>query len=720
MAQERLWQMDLLRRVTTGRLSEIFGKDMVKTDEIMRALQMTAKSRMIIEKTDHAVLEALKNFATGVNFYIDSHKDKLPPEFIILGYKPEHWEIEHSFNMVGYMGWDLMHGWTEDLLLTGLAAKLDSLHFCTIVPDMKNQPKPVFPDFQLQQKKLSSITLSALDKLDGLGAEVFNASNNWAVSGKKSETGMPLLANDMHLSLNAPGIWMQIHQEIPGKLNVTGVALPGQPMVISGHNDSIAWGMTNVAVDNLDFYQEKINESQDKYFFNGEWKPLKIEKTSIKTKEGEVFERTLRYSHRGPLVSEIKEIKDKQLSMRWSGFDYSNEVRAVYLLNRAKNWIDFRDAVSTFKSASQNIVYADVKGNIGLQCSAGIPIRKGDGFSIYSGETAEFDWTGYVPFEELPYEYNPERGYVSSANNKTAPADYPYYISRWFSMPTRIERIREMLEAKEKLNVADFQAIQSDCKSKLGEAYLDRFVQVLGSSGLKEETELKALSLLRDWDGKLERESPAATIFETLFMNLIRDMISDELDADLTTKVLGNKTMGLNLVASALRSNTTVWFDNIKTEKKETFEDILLVSFKTTVKNLTEKLGKNPADWQWQKVHTLTILHPMGKLKILDLVFGMNTRTYGVPGSFHTVGPYSYSFNNPYSADHGASQRHVFDLADWDRSATVIPTGTSGIPGSPYYCDQTELYTNNQYHSDYFSEEKVKLSSVTSMKFLPE
>jgi penicillin amidase len=720
MAQERLWQMDLLRRVTTGRLSEIFGESMVKVDLTMRALQIPAKSKMVIEKTDPAILDALKNFADGVNQYIETHRDKLPPEFVVLGYKPEPWEVEHSFNMVGYMGWDLRHGWNEDLLLSGLAACLDSAHFCTIVPDMKNQPQPVYPDFKLQQKALQGTLISSLEKLGEMGIEIFNASNNWAVSGKKSETGMPLLANDMHLGLNAPGIWMQMHQVVRGKLNVTGVALPGQPMVICGHNDSIAWGMTNVAVDNLDFYNEKINETQDKYFFNGEWKPLRIEKISIKTKEGKVYERTLRFTHRGPLVSEIKEIRDRQLSIRWSGFDYSNEVRGVYLLDRAKNWKDFRDAASSFGAVSQNIVYADVKGNIGLQCSAGIPIRKGDGFSIYSGETAEYDWTGYVPFNELPFEFNPKRGYVSSANNKTVPEDYPYFISHWFSMPYRIGRIRDMLEAKDKLSVADFQAIQSDRKSKLVETYLGKFVAALEKGGRTGETELKALYLLRNWDGKMDRESAATTIFETLFADLIRNMIADELDEGTTKQVLGNQTMCQHLLASALRSKTPVWFDNIKTEKKETFEDILVESFQNSVTTLTEKLGKNPADWQWQKVHTLTLNHPMGKVKMLDWLFGLNSKTYGMPGGSHTVCPYSYSLNDPYQSDHGASQRHVFDIADWDRSETVIPTGISGIPGSPYYCNQTELYVNNRYHADYFSKEKIQESAVTKMKFLPE
>jgi len=718
MAQERLWQMDLLRHVTTGRLSEIFGESMLKADVVMRALQIPAKSRMVIKETGPDVLEALSNFAYGVNQYIETHQKNLPPEFVILGYQPEPWEVEHSINMVGYMGWDLRHGWTEDMLLTGLAAQVDSAHFAQIAPDMKNHPFPVFRDFKLQLKALQESTLSALEKLDELGVEVFNASNNWAVSGKKSVTGMPLLANDMHLALNAPGIWMQMHQVVQGQLNVTGVVLPGEPFVVCGHNDSIAWGMTNVAVDNLDFYQETINPEQDKYFFNGEWKPLRIEKLNIKTKEGKVYEKMLRFTHRGPLISEIKEIKDRQLSMRWSGLDYSNEVSGVYLLDRAKNWSDLRKAATNFGAVSQNIVYADVKGNIGLQCSAGIPIRKGDGFSIYSGETSEYDWTGYVPFNELPFEYNPERGYASSANNKTV-ENYPHYISRWFSMPYRIERIRQLLEAKEKLSITDFQAMQADNQSKIAEAYLGKLVKTLESSNITDKTELKALDLLRKWDGKMERESPATTIFETLYMNLIKNMISDKLDEKLAKDVLGNQTLCDNLLASSLTSDNPVWFDNVKTEKKETFVDILAESYKTTVADLSKKLGNNPAGWEWQKVHTLTLNHPLGTVKMLDVLFGLNSKTYGVPGGSNTVCPYSWPFNDAYLADHGASQRHVFDLASWDRSETVIPTGTSGIPGSPNYCDQTELYIHNKYHSDFFTKEKVEQSAFTRMKFKP-
>lgn len=721
MAQERLWQMDLLRRVTQGRLSEIFGKDMIKTDELLRSLQMPAKSKMILENADSALLTALQSFADGVNQFIKTHQKKLPPEFLILRYKPDPWEIEHSTNLIGYMGWDLRSGWSEDVLFATLAEQLDSAHLSSLIPEMKNMPTSVFPTFKLQRQIIAESMLNASQKLEDLGIEVFNASNNWAVSGEKSETGKPLLANDMHLSLSTPGIWMQMHQVIKGKLNVTGVALPGQPLIICGHNDSIAWGMTNVTVDNIDLFQEKISEEQDKYYFNGEWKPLRIANEKIKIKGGEIHEKTIRFTHRGPLVSEVKDKKNIQLSMRWTGNDPSNELMGIYLLNNAKNWNDFRNAARNFCGVSQNIAYADVKGNIGMQCAAGIPIRDTDGFSIYSGETDEHDWKGYVPFEELPFEFNPERGYVSSANNKTAPDNYPYYISHWFSMPYRIDRINQMLEAKEKLSIDDFKAMQGDNHSLLVEHLLPLFVETLEKQdSLNNPAEIEALALLKNWDGEMVKESAAATVFEVLFIKLIRNMVEDELDENTVQQLIGHSSICRYLLENSIHSKNTMWFDNIKTEKTETFDDALTQAFKTTISRLSESLKTNPTEWQWQNIHKLTLSHYLGRVKILDWLFGFNSKTYLVSGSAHTVCVFSYRAGYSYDAVHGASQRHIFDVADWNRSETVIPTGTSGIPASPYYCNQTEMYINNQYHSDNFSEEQVLENAVYKMKLIPE
>ncbi|MBW2092992.1 MAG: penicillin acylase family protein, partial [Deltaproteobacteria bacterium] len=471
MAQDRLWQMDLLRRATTGRLSEIFGEDLVETDLLVRSLQIPNKSRMIMKKTDEKILRALEAFSKGVNFYIETHQKKLPPEFIILGYKPEKWEPEHSFNLIGYIAWDLTTGWANEVTLYKILQKFGIERCRDLIPDVLMERSAVYPDFQgnLSGLELNRDLIGHARILEELGLTIFSGSNNWAVSGKKSATGMPILANDMHLGLFAPGIWYQMHLIVDGKLNVTGVVLPGQPNIVCGHNEYIAWGMTNVMLDGMDFFLEKINpQNPNEYEFKGRWRPMEVRKETIKIKGGKTVEKELRFTHRGPIISGFKNVEGKAISMRWIGNEYSHEMRTVYLLNRARDWVDLTDAVKTFISISQNIIYADTEGNVGLYCCAGVPIRKaGDGISIMPGWTDEYDWTGLVPFEKLPHSYNPANGFVSSANNKTVNNDYPYYISQWFDLPFRIDRIREMLNEKDKLTIQDFRRMQADFKSKL-------------------------------------------------------------------------------------------------------------------------------------------------------------------------------------------------------------------------------------------------------------
>ncbi len=703
MAQDRLWQMDLLRRVTQGRLSEIFGKDQLETDMLMRALRIQEKSEKILANASPELIVALKSFSDGVNDFILFHQ--VPTEFQILGYHPELWEPVHSVNLIGYMSWDLTSGWNLELLLQSLQKVLPPEQIQDLIPDMNNHKTPVFPDFHAPD--ISETFLSANSKLENLGAQIFYGSNNWAVSGKKSVSGKPLLANDMHLGLFAPGIWYQMHQNVEGKLNVTGLALPGQPFIIAGHNDSIAWGMTNVMVDDLDFYAEEFNDDTTKYMLDGEWKELIIKTEIFKTKEGETIEKKLRFTHRGPVVNQFKKKAETPVSIHWIGNEMSNEIRSVYLLNRAKNWTDFRNAVKTFKSVSQNIVYADVAGNIGLQCSAGIPIREGNGIEVYPGNTAKYDWTGLVPFEELPFEFNPERGYVSSANNKTVPDDYPYYISRWFAQPDRIDRIREMLEAKDKLGIEDFMKMQSDVKSKKAEEMTPVFLNALKNSSGFNATENAALKDFENWNYELTRESSAAAIFEILYRKVGENLIKDDISPELFKAVMGQRMLQENLMANILSEKNSQWTDDKNTPEKESFDDIVIRSFKETIVDLTDRLGTNPESWQWGEIHTFTIKHPLGDVTILNKLLHLNRGPFHVPGSYHTVCPYSYSYNNLYEVNHGASHRHIFDVSNWDLSKTIIPTGTSGIPASPFYLDQTEMYINNQYHADPFSKNEV-------------
>jgi len=724
LAQDRLWQMDLLRRVTMGRLSEIFGKDMSKSDHLLRALRIPEKTKMVLEQTDKEIITALEAFADGINQYIDNHKDELPPEFTILGYEPEPWQIEHSVNLIGYMAWDLTMAWSSEIILHKVMQKVDSVKFNQLIPNMANHKTYTFTQeiIDSSEFEIREELISVNQKIAELGLDIFEGSNNWAVSGKKSTTGSPLLANDMHVGLFAPGIWYQAHQYIEDKLNVTGLILPGAPFVIDGHNNDIAWGMTNIMMDDMDFYLETINpKDSNQYFLNGEWKEMEVRNEIIYTSDGDTITKTNRFTHRGPIISGFKGITDKAISMRWTGNDYSNELRSIYLLNRAKNWDDFKNALTTFNSLGQNIVYADTKGNIGLWSATNIPIRKGEPWLILPGDTTEFDWQGFVPFDSLPHEYNPERGYVASANCRTTPTEYPHYISKWFDLPYRLDRIKEMLEEKEKLSIEDFKQMQGDRKSKLAEKMHSEIVNKISNLSNLTKWEEKAIETFKNWDGIYTTESQGASIFEYFYICFIKNIVHDEFGDELYQDFISNKILVRNLMKNLWDKPKSEWWDDINTkDRKENFENIIHKSFKDALDSLNVRFGAKPQNWQWGNMHTITLKHPLGKVDVLDFGFSLNKGPYPVGGSYHTVSSYAYSFNNLFEVIHGASHRHIYSTANWDESLTVIPTGISGIPSSPYYCDQTEIQLRNEFHTDYFDIIKVEKDSKFRMTLLPE
>lgn len=718
VAQDRLWQMDLLRRVTEGRLSEIFGKEFVETDLLLRSLRFNKKSEQILAHTDSLSRLALEAFAAGVNQYIEDNRRKLPPEFAILQYKPEKWEAVHSLNMIGYMAWDLKAGWSE-ILLIHMRKALDSVRYNQIIPDAGSVQPTVYP-YGKSKDFSSLLPLQLLNTalLQNLGTDVFDGSNNWAVSGSRTNTGKPFLANDMHLGLNIPGIWYQIHQVVPGKINVTGLLLPGAPVVVCGHNDSIAWGMTNTYVDNLDFYEEKITADSSYYEYQGEKRKIEVVKTQIRIGKKDHVERTLRFTHRGPVVSSFKNMNDHVVTMHWVGDEPSDEFRSIMQLNRANNWYEFKNALKAFTSISQNIAYADVKGNIGLFCAAGIPIRdRSIPFGILPGNTNKFDWKGYVPFEELPYQYNPAIGHVASANNRTVPSDYPYHIGTWYSLPSRYERITEMLSAKSILTSEDMISIQLDQKSKMAEKYLPLFLNALSDYKIANNSEMKALEILRGWNYEMRSSSEAATIFESLYLKLSQCIYADELGNELYLGFSGIPSISRVATDQLIDRGISIWFDNVNTEAKEDYNQLVACAFSGAVADLTLKLGAEPEKWKWGHIHTFELEHPLAKVNALKQIFGLNRGPFEVGGSFHTVSPYSYSNNKPFSVNHGSSHRHIFDLSDWNKSLTVIPTGISGIPASKHYCDQTGLYISGRYHVDYFTRDKVEEYAVYRMQF---
>lgn len=696
MAQDRLWQMDLLRRVTMGRLSEIFGPEMVDTDQLLRALRMSVKSELVLKNSSPELIESLQAFADGVNLFIEKQGKKLPPEFTILRYSPEKWQPIHTLNLIGYMSWDLASGWHNEVSLYKISKKIPADLFVELFPKLELQPTYVHP-------KLNDSLFTLLEssrKLDALPLEIFSGSNNWAVSGERSKSGKPLLANDMHLGFGLPGIWYQIHQYVEDELAVSGVALPGAPSVIVGHNEDIAWGMTNLAVDEMDFYVEKIDEN-DRYFFDDQWLPLEIVQEEILTSQGDTIRRENLFTHRGPIISKFKKLDDEAVSMRWTGNEFSNELRTIYLLNRASNWDEFRDALSSFGAVSQNIVYADRMGNIGMQSTGTVALRKsGDAVSVYPGETDQYDWEGFLDFDQLPFTYNPPEGVVSSANNRTTGPEYPHYLGTWFDFPARINRIREMLDATEHHDVQSFKQIQLDQSSWFAATYRDRIMESLSENNEDVPNFSFAKKALNDWNFEFDREQAAPLIFDRFYVTFLHQIMADELGETLF-KEIGSGLMR-HLFIYFFENPDSKWIDNQYTDEIETFDDIVFKSMKEVVDWITLNLGSDTDHWKWGKVHQLTLKHPLATVAVLDKLFSLNRGPFEVDGSFHTVNPMSYNFHRPFEVNHGASQRHIYDLSDWKASQVIIPTGTSGIPTSPFYASQHKKFLEGQYYNEFW------------------
>jgi penicillin amidase len=715
MAQDRLWQMDLVRRATSGRLSEIFGKIAVDADLQMRLVQIPEKSKRMLTRTEPAIVRALEAFADGVNQYIESHRKNLPLEFSLLGYAPEPWAPEHSLNLIGYIAWMGSNSTTTEsqLYRAGRTLGFDSEKYRELLPDtMKNQTL-IHPGFKLgpEGRTLGAWLTDNTHAFEALGVALSPASNNWAVSGERSVTGKPLVANDMHLEFGLPGIWYQIHLAVEGRLDATGVALPGAPVVVAGHNERIAWGFTFVHQDAMDFFRETINpQNPGEYKFNGTWRPLDIRREVIRVKGGTAIEKAVRSTHRGPIVSDARDFAaGEAVSMRWLGMNDSNELRGAYLLNRARNWDEFKTAMKDFVAVGVNTVYGDVDGNIGLYTCAGVPIRKGRGLMVRPGDTDEFDWTGIVPFEDLPHSYNPPEGEVSSANNKPAGDDYPYPIGEYFET-NRIARIREMLGEKQPFAVEDFARMQADIKLTRAEKTVPVVTAELDKATDLSPLERRSFDLLKSWDFQTPPESPTPLIYETLYRRLSRNLVEDELGPD------GIIMASRYFMEYVLAHPESGWWDDVRTKDvRETRADIILKSFREAVAAIAKDHGNDPSRWAWGMDHTLTLRHPMAQVVWLDRIFHLNRGPYQMGGSQDTVCPFSFPAVRNFQAAQGPSHRHIFDTADWNRSLTVIPAGESGVPASRHYADQTSLYLKNAYHADYVSRDLIEKSAKYKM-----
>ncbi len=709
-AQDRLWQMDLLRRVTQGRLSEIFGKNLVDTDVLLRKLQIPETSKKLYGKLSNEAKLALSAYTKGVNAYIQEHRDELPFEFKVLGYKPEKWQPEHSLNLVGFMSWNLELGYKMEPVLHLIKAQVSEKKFAELLPDYDQQQTYAYPSFKLPVSIANdTVLVAALNNIGQLAPDIFNGSNNWVVSGQKSASGKPLFSNDMHLGLDIPGIWTRMHFIIPDKLQVTGVLLPGEPFIVAGHNEHIAWGMTNVMLDGADFYVETINpNNNNQYKFNGQWRDMLVKKEKIYSKgEKEPVEKTLYFTHRGPIFTSFDDVNIMPVSMHWIGNEPSYEIEALQKLATAKNWTEFRQAVKGFKSVSQNIAYADTQGNIGIQLTGRVPKRTAPGYLFLPGDTDRYDWKGYVAFDSLPYEYNPQRGFVSSANNKSVSKTFPYYISEWYDLPYRIKRIRQMLTGKDKLSTDDFKQMLNDHRSVQADEIKPVLLKHLKKIKDFTSEEQVAFEALKTWNNVYDMKQAAPAIFETILWRIVINLVSDEMSPEVYHLFESSMLFHKYLIYNVFAKNTSAWSDDIRTGNNEDFHQIVVRSFKEAVRTLNDKYG-SIEQIRWGDLHRLKLKHPLGKVKILDWAFNLN-RNIQAPGNANTVNPFSYPLNTGFDADFGASEKHIFNTSDWDRSYSILPTGISGNPASPYYCDQTADYVKGKIYPDIFSIEKIKV-----------
>jgi penicillin amidase len=657
MAQDRLFHMDLVRRVARGRLAEILGESVVSVDRLFRTITAGKSIDEIAHEFPSHIKSAGKAYAEGINYYLENRNGPLPIEFTLLGYRPEPFTFEDGAAVHYYMAWDLNGAFSNEMLYASVIKKVGEDLARNIFPDYAEEYPIIMPDGSATMKFLK--TLYSARKI--LGVEGGGASNNWVISGKKSETGKPILANDPHLGHGAPGIWYEAHLVTPS-INVSGSILPGIPYVVIGANEHVAWGFTNVMADDADFYIEKIKpDDPNKYLYKGHWEEMKIKEEIIKVKGGDDVTLNVRLTRHGPIVDDVngyEEPKGTVLSMRWAAYEKLKAIEAFRYLNRAKSIDDIEKAVEFFKCPGQNWVYADDRGNIGFWAAVGIPARIGfSGAVPVPGWDGNHEWRGYVPTRDQPHLRNPTRGWIATANNKHVGDNYPFPISHYYAMPDRYIRIQEMLTEKDKLGVDDFKRMHNDFYMVLAREWVPIMIKSLSGKRLSERQQ-KALSALQNWDFIASADGIPPTIFHATINAIVKNTFQKRLGDELYDQYIRNSFVAFNSLRNMIAKGRSAWFDDPETQGIEGMDEIITKSFKDGVAYLDREMGSNVKDWIWGKLHTLTISHPFGKSSAL-MGFFLNIGPFPMGGSLATVNPQPYKLSDPWAGFHGASLRYI-------------------------------------------------------------
>lgn len=667
-AQERLWQMDGLRRYAAGDLAEIVGPGALELDRESRKLRTRRIAEQIYSTMPAQDRARFAAYARGVNCFIDTHRGNLPFEFAVLGYDPRPWTVVDGILIGLYMYRDLTTTWTEKIQKNNLLATGDREKVNFLFPIRRGTE--ILP-----------------------GADVYPGSNAWAIAGSRTASGRPLLSNDMHLEYSIPGIWYMVGLQMPG-LHVAGVSLPGVPGVIVGHNDRIAWGFTNLGFDVQDLYIERLDDRTGKYLFKGQVEQAAPEREIIRVKGQAPVELRHWVTRHGPIIIENEK---ERVSLKWAAAEPGNFQFPFLEIDAARNWQDFTNALARFPGPGQNVVYADRDGNIGYHAAGKLPIRRNyRGDVPVDGSSGEFEWDGYIPFEELPSAYNPPGGLIVTANQNPFPTNYKYTVTGRFASPHRSTQIHELLMARKDLKPGDMLKVQKDVYAAFN-LYLAKSIVAAWDRRKANNPDLTdAIQLLRSWNGQMEKDQ-AAPLISALAFQYVRKAAADL--ASPGNGSLYETQMSVAVVDRLLRERPAGWFHD--------YDEMLIRCLLDAVEEGRRLQGRSVNKWVYGKYLQLLIAHPIGHR--LPLV-----------APYFDVGPVAMSGGSTTVKQTtkvlGPSERFTADLANWDSSLLDVPIGESGHLLSRHYKDQWEAYYNGTSFAMPFDRADVK----STLTFVPK
>jgi penicillin amidase len=701
-AQDRLWQMEFNRRIASGTLSAILGEATLDQDRFIRTIGLRRAAELDWAEAEGETRAALEAYAEGVNAFIASHQNRLPLEFTILGAKPEPWTPVDTLAWGKVMAYFLCGNYNAELLRASLIAGLGPEAAQQLLPPYSSDGPVIVPPEALEYAWLRDAEFYDIDAAAfGTGlARTDWGSNDWVVHGSRTATGFPLLADDTHLGLDMPSIWYEngLHG---GAISSVGYTFPGVPMVIIGHNERIAWGVTNLPADVQDFYIEKFDDPAHptQYQFQGEWKDLEILYEQIEVKGSTPYTLQVLLTQHGPIMNRVlgNLPQAEPLALQWTALEANRLFEAVLRINLASNWEEFREALSYWDAPSQNFVYADVDGNIGYQSPGRIPIRASGhlGSVPVPGWTGEYEWQGFIAFDELPRTFNPPDGFVATANNKVVTDDYPYHIAYEWSAPYRAQRIVALIESNDSITIEDMRNIHAQTYSLPAEALRPYFLLAQPADDLQAQ----ALDALQQWDLYNEPDRVGASVFQVWYWFLVENTFQDELGDALMDRYRAYSNTHMPLLIDMAAQSDNPWFDDINTRAVEDRDAIVSRSLADAVGWLRANYGGKPAAWQWGQLHTKTFVHnPLGQsgIGIIESLF--NSDTIPARGDGFTVNAAGFSFGDPFAMGGGVSQRYIADLSDWSNSVIIHTTGQSGHLFHPHREDFITLWQNVEYH----------------------